>query len=187
MATGGFSYRMVNVFCRGFGPIVLGSVSLACGLTTLPAHAQESAAPVTFDIPSQPLARALNSWAVQAGAQLFFERFPAAGLTSPAFSGSRAPREALHTLLANSGLDFTQTEEGVFIVRPVVAQRGARGASERVYLDSRHIVLGNPELAQRHIDRLFIMGDESAFRDALRQGLHLQEVRNPIETTLVLQ
>ena len=116
-------------------PIALGSVWLACGLNTLPAYAQENAAPVAFDIPSQPLARALNSWAVQAGLQVFFEQVPVAGHTAPAVGGSGAPREALHSLLANSGLDFTQTKEGVFIVRPAAARRG-----HRVYLDSRRIV-----------------------------------------------
>lgn len=142
--------------CRGFGPIVLGSVWLACGLTPLRAHAQESTAPVTFDIPSQPLARALNSWAVQAGAQLFFEQVPAAGHTAPAVGGSRAPREALHALLAHSGLDFMQDEGGAFVVRPVAARRGdrdARGVSAGVYSDSRRIV--------------FVTGDERPFRSFL--------------------
>jgi ferric-dicitrate binding protein FerR (iron transport regulator) len=49
------------------------------------------------------------------------------------------------------------------------------------------IVLGNPELAQRHINGVFVMGDESAFLGALRQGLHLQAVQNPTQTTLVLR
>ena len=49
------------------------------------------------------------------------------------------------------------------------------------------IVLGNPELAQRHINGVFDIGDESAFLGALRQGLHLQAVRSLTETTLVLR
>lgn len=49
------------------------------------------------------------------------------------------------------------------------------------------IVLSNPELAQRHINGVFVMGDESAFLGALRQGLHLQAVQSPTETTLVLR
>lgn len=49
------------------------------------------------------------------------------------------------------------------------------------------IVLGNTELAQRHINGVFVMGDESAFLGALRQGLHLQAVQKPTETTLVLR
>ena len=49
------------------------------------------------------------------------------------------------------------------------------------------IVLGNPELAQRHINGVFVMGDESAFLGALRQGLHLQAVQSPTQTTLVLR
>ena len=49
------------------------------------------------------------------------------------------------------------------------------------------VVLGNPELAGRHINGVFVIGDESAFLGALRQGLHLQAVRSPTETTLVLR
>jgi transmembrane sensor len=49
------------------------------------------------------------------------------------------------------------------------------------------IVLGNPELAQRHINGVFVIGDESAFLGALRQGLHLQAVQNPAQTTLVVR
>ena len=74
--------------------------------------------PVPFDIPAQPLASALNSWAVQANTQVFFEQGPVAGLSAPPVSGSLSPREALHALLAHSGLEFVQNADGAFVVRP---------------------------------------------------------------------
>jgi outer membrane protein OmpA-like peptidoglycan-associated protein/outer membrane protein W len=119
----GSSSRMAPVFCGGLGPILFGSMSLVCGMATTPAYGQESApAPVAFDIPTQSLASALNAWAVQAGAQVFFEQAPVAGRTAPTVSGSMAPREALHALLADSGLDFIQNKEGAYVVRPAVVE-----------------------------------------------------------------
>ena len=118
MTVRGSSSRVASVFCSHLGPILFGSMSLACGIATVPAFGQESAAPVAFDIPTQPLASALNTWAVQAGAQVFFEQAPVAGVTAPAVSGTLAPREALHALLANSGLDFIQNDQGAYVVRP---------------------------------------------------------------------
>jgi len=103
---------------RGFGPCLLGLVLLACLLCAPAVRAQESSSPVPFDIPAQPLASALNSWAVQANTQVFFEQGPVAGLTAPPVSGSLSPREALHALLAHSGLEFVQNADGAFVVRP---------------------------------------------------------------------
>ena len=107
---------------RGFGPFLLGLVLLACLLCGPAPRAQESASPVNFDIPAQPLASALNSWAVQANTQVFFEQGPVAGLTAPPISGSLPPREALHALLAHSGLEFVQNADGAFVVRPAVVK-----------------------------------------------------------------
>ncbi len=87
-----------------------------------PARAADEAAPVTFDIPTQPLASALNSWAVQANTQVFFEQRPVAGLTAPTVSGSMPPKGALHALLAGSHLDFVQNADGTFVVRPAGAK-----------------------------------------------------------------
>jgi outer membrane protein len=80
-------------------------------------------APVVFDIPSQPMASALNTWAVQANAQVFVDPGPVAQLTTPAVKGTLAPRQALRTLLSHSNLMVVQGRDGVFVIkpRPVVA------------------------------------------------------------------
>ena len=47
-----------------------------------------ASAAIDFDIPSQPMAAALNSWAVQANAQVFVDPGPVAHLIAPAVKGS---------------------------------------------------------------------------------------------------
>ncbi|MBS0377542.1 MAG: OmpA family protein [Proteobacteria bacterium] len=92
-------------------------LSLSAALLA-PAYAQADAAPVSFDIPAQPMANALNSWAVQANLQVFFEEGPVRGLSAPAVSGTMLPTQALKALLANSRLVYTQNAQGAFVVRP---------------------------------------------------------------------
>lgn len=83
-------------------------------------------APVEFDIPSQPMAAALNAWAVQANTQVFVDPGPLAHLIAPAIKGSLTPRQALRALLARSHLQVSQGANGVFVIKPrptaVVAQ-----------------------------------------------------------------
>jgi outer membrane protein W len=81
----------------------------------VPARAQ---APVQFDIPSQPMAAALNAWAVQANTQVFVDPGPVAHLTAPAIKGSLTPRQALRALLARSRLQVSQGANGVFVIKP---------------------------------------------------------------------
>ena len=114
---------------------VLAPVALLLALLCLSgaapcAHAQADGEPVAFDIPAQPMASALNSWAVQANLQVFFEQGPVQGLMAPPVSGSLAPKQALRQLLANSRLEYTQNTQGVFVVRPraAVAARVPRPA-----------------------------------------------------------
>jgi hypothetical protein len=57
---------------------------LVSTITGVPAARAAEEAPIAFDIPAQPLANALNAWAVQANAQVFFEQAPVAGLNAPA-------------------------------------------------------------------------------------------------------
>jgi outer membrane protein W len=73
---------------------------------------------VEFDIPSQPMAAALNAWAVQANTQVFVDPGPVAHLTAPAIKGSLTPRQALRALLARSRLQVSQGANGVFVIKP---------------------------------------------------------------------
>ena len=96
-----------------------GLLVLLCLLIAAPrAPAQAEGAPVSFDIPAQAMAGALNSWAVQANLQVFFEQGPVQKLMAPAVSGSLTPTQALRQLLANSRLEYTRNADGVFVVRP---------------------------------------------------------------------
>lgn len=63
-----------------------------------------NAAPVAFDIPAQPLDRALALFARQAGLQLALPPALAQGRSSPALEGLREPADALTLLLRGSGL-----------------------------------------------------------------------------------
>lgn len=77
-----------------------------------------SDAPVAFDIPAQPLAAALNAWAVQANTQVFVDPGPIAHLKSPAIKGTVTPRQALRALLAHSTLQVVRGADGVFVIKP---------------------------------------------------------------------
>jgi outer membrane protein len=75
-------------------------------------------APLPFDIPAQPMAAALNAWAVQANTQVFVDPGRVAHLTAPAIKGSLTPRQALRALLARSNLQVSQGANGVFVIKP---------------------------------------------------------------------
>jgi outer membrane protein W len=112
----------------GAGAALAASVAGLCAAACcpVPAHAQAAAtAPATpaevrveFDIPSQPMAAALNAWAVQANTQVFVDPGPVAHLTAPAIKGAFTPRQALRALLARSHLQVSQGANGVFVIKP---------------------------------------------------------------------
>jgi outer membrane protein W len=89
-----------------------------------PAPNRRGDTPVEFDIPAQPMAAALNAWAIQADAQVVVDPGPVAHLTAPAIKGTLPPRQALRTLLARSNLQITQGVDGVFVIKaiPVVVR-----------------------------------------------------------------
>jgi outer membrane protein OmpA-like peptidoglycan-associated protein/outer membrane protein W len=97
------------------GALVI-AVVLACGSVTTPVLGQSADTAVTFDIPAQPLGTALNSLAIQADLQIFFEQEPVAGLQSPAINGSMTAKQALASMLANTQLKFAQNTDGTLVV-----------------------------------------------------------------------
>src|ERR1700722_19141152 len=80
--------------------------------------AQGAATPVGFDLPAQPPGTALNSLAVQANLQIFFQQEPVAGLQAAAVQGTMTPKQALQALLAGTALGFTQNSDGTLVVGP---------------------------------------------------------------------
>lgn len=89
-----------------------------CAQAQAPAPNRPGDATSTFDIASQPMAAALNAWAVQANAQVFVDPGPVAHLTAPAVKGVLTPRQALRALLAHSNLQISQGADGVFVIKP---------------------------------------------------------------------
>ena len=104
-------------------PSLLAMVAASCvviGGALLPraARAQGADTAVAFDIPAQPLGTALNSLAMQADLQIFFEQRPVEGLQAPAVNGTMTPRQALRELLAGTPLGFAQNSDGTLVVSP---------------------------------------------------------------------
>ena len=81
---------------------------------------------IAFDIPAQPLSRALTSFGRQAGLQVTMDSAIAQGLTSQPLKGSMAPSEALDRLLAGSGLTWLQLDAKTIELRQ--PQRSGDGA-----------------------------------------------------------
>jgi outer membrane protein W/outer membrane protein OmpA-like peptidoglycan-associated protein len=110
---------LMRALRRSFFSPSVALLALLCSITAAPfAYAQADSSPVSFDIPAQPMAAALNAWAVQANLQVFFEQGPVQGLVAPPVSGSLLPTQALKQLLAKSRLEYTQNADGAFVVRP---------------------------------------------------------------------
>ncbi len=58
---------------------------------------------MTFDLPSEPLAIALQTYSQISGVELFYESEITTGLKSPTLKGRFAPRAALQALLTGTG------------------------------------------------------------------------------------
>lgn len=71
---------------------------------------------VRFDIPAQPLSRALLQFARQARVPIMFSTTLTRRLSAPELHGKLTEHEALHELLKNSGLGFIQQGDAVRIV-----------------------------------------------------------------------
>jgi OOP family OmpA-OmpF porin len=115
---------MMGIFDRFVRPMSLWAMGVivcaALGSTLLPPAAlgQGADTPVGFDIPAQSLGTALNSLAVQANLQIFFQQEPVAGLQAAAVQGTMTPKQALQALLAGTTLGFTQNSDGTLVVGP---------------------------------------------------------------------
>ena len=99
----------------------------ADGRKAEPALAQAQPQPqpsATFDIPPQPLSRALTAFGRQSGYQVSVDHGDLADLSTQGVSGSMSPEEALRRLLAGTGIGWRLTGE-----RSVVLEKmGREGA-----------------------------------------------------------
>lgn len=81
---------------------------------TLPACAQDTRA---FEIAGGPLDAALDAYARQAGVQLLYTAETVSGLTTRGVRGRHPPEAALERLLEGSGVSWTRSRPGVFVLR----------------------------------------------------------------------
>jgi iron complex outermembrane receptor protein len=72
----------------------------------------------TFNIPSEPLAMALEAFGKQSGAEILFESKETTNKMSPAVSGQFAPADALAQILSGSDLEIKQANNATFVVVP---------------------------------------------------------------------
>lgn len=69
-----------------------------------------------FEIPAQPMAQALNAFARISHQQIVFDESQLRGRTSTAVEGTYTANDALHRILAGSGLTEERTAEGVIAI-----------------------------------------------------------------------
>ncbi|MGJ7524745.1 secretin and TonB N-terminal domain-containing protein [Variovorax sp. GB1P17] len=108
---------------------------------------------VSFDIPAQPLASALQAFAQASGQSVFFDGQLASGLESMPVRGELAPRDALHQMLAGTRLVARYADDTSFTlvetdapVQPPVAAPAAPSAIEPA-------ADGNARIVQQALER----------------------------------
>ncbi len=115
------SRTTVTVLC------IAASTALGIGAMNC-AQAADSAAvlqPIAFDIKAQPLASALNAFAVQSHQQILFTPEVTAGKMSRGIKGTSAPDAALAQVLAGTGLASTRTADGMILVSAADAKEAS--------------------------------------------------------------
>ena len=85
-------------------------------------HAGETVA--HFDIRAQPLAEALMAFGSQSGAIVAAPSALTTGRMSAPVRGSFSPTVALTQLLKGTGLRFSKSDNGTFVIQPVAAPDG---------------------------------------------------------------
>ncbi|MDQ7974591.1 MAG: TonB-dependent siderophore receptor [Rhodocyclaceae bacterium] len=94
------------------------------GAGLVPAHAQQpppGGGAVALSQPAQPLGAALNALAARTGLLVGVDAELVRGRQAPALAGSFTPVEALHRLLAGSGLEAVPGAGGSYTLRPLPA------------------------------------------------------------------
>lgn len=88
---------------------------------------------VEFDIPSQPLASALERYGDATGREVLYDSNLAIGRRSTAVAGPMTPEVALYTLLDGTGLAARFMADGTFVLVPATVGPQDNAAQERYY------------------------------------------------------
>jgi iron complex outermembrane receptor protein len=129
---------MTTALCMGAAPTALPVRQAA-------AQAQRTH---TFNIPSQPLNRALRLLADQSGVQLAYRTAVASGATAPGVNGTMTTEQALSRLLAGSSLrySFTNANTATILDASTPPSPGGANAQGSILLDTIEVqgTTGNP-------------------------------------------
>lgn len=88
---------------------------------------------ISFDIPSQPVATALDAYSTASGRELFYDGALAAGRRSNALSGRLSPDAALQSLLIGTGLVAHVDAAARVVLMPAPAMREPSGADRSYF------------------------------------------------------
>lgn len=127
------SRTIISGCCIGLISAVLGTAGV-----TWAADASPATQTLRFDIKPQPLASALNAFALQSHQQILFTPEIAKGKTTQGVHGALTPEAALEQLLAGTGLSSSKSPDGMVLV----SQADAKGASAAT--DPQHAPDGAP-------------------------------------------
>lgn len=121
------SFRTTLLACA------IAAATTSTGLASISAFAAEAgssdiqASKALYSIAPGPLAAALNEFASTAGITLSFDPAHVRGLDSKGVRGNYSVSDALHILLAGSGMQVSRTSSGAYLVMPA-PQAGAAQA-----------------------------------------------------------
>jgi TonB C terminal len=118
-----------SAVCRGLGLIVIVNSALAASdQATTEQHDAKVGSPsvVTFDLPAQPLATALETYGATSGFQVVYEGSLARGRRSAEVKGTFTPEIALRMLLNGTGLSPRYMADDGFVLVPDPAVKSAQ-------------------------------------------------------------
>ncbi len=109
------------------GALLMMTTALTDVVLVQPAHAQSSTAVTVraFDIPAQPLGRALTDFGRQSGLEVSVDAAAIRGIQSPGVRGEAAPMQALGRLLNGTGFTYRLDGQVVALERAPEASDGA--------------------------------------------------------------
>jgi hypothetical protein len=178
----GLSPGRSSVAFRGlYAAICLGALSAGTGFAA--GQGKNPADSVTFDIPSQPLISALESYGAASKREVLYDARLATDRVSTEVKGTFAPPEALRILLSGTGLvGRFASETAVVVVPSLPSVAGQRAPTVDTKKD------GNPLLRARYYglvqDRI---RDAFCRREALRPGNYRIAVRFWVAPTGAVQ
>lgn len=162
----GLFFGIAEVLCRALIlALLLASAFVLAGSASCLAQLPRSETQLDFNIPTQPLARALVAYGARAGLEVFYDAVLAEGRRSAEVTGSLTPAAALQTLLRGTGYVARTTGPNSFTI--------VRAPSEEAFVGAA------PDAARRLYEPYFAT-IQTQISDVLCQGAGSALARNEI-------